>query len=125
MDIGGKQAAVRADLLPSLLRPYYQQKVYDKSPVSKWSTAGFVVRRDPKQNLTSDYRFAFEVFGAFNHLTEAQIIGGVWEFLQSLGLKDISLEINHIGQEDCQEAYSRTLAGFFVREKISALRLLQ
>ncbi|MDR3642038.1 MAG: HisS family protein [Candidatus Doudnabacteria bacterium] len=117
VDAGGHQAAIRADLLPSMLRPYYQQKVYDKSPVSKWMSSGFVVRQDEKQNLRSDYRFGFEVFGAFNHLTEAQIIGGVWEFLQSLGLKDSSLEINHIGQADCQETYSQALRDYLSGKK--------
>ena len=117
VEVAGKSAAVRADLLPSMLRPYYQQKVYDKSPVSKWVGAGFVVLQDEKQNLVSDYRFGFEVFGGFNHLTEAQIIGGVWEFLQSLGLKDCSLEINHIGQADCQETYSQALRDFLAGKK--------
>ena len=117
MDLGGKAAAVRPDLLPSMLRPYYQLKVFDKSPVSKWSSTGFVVSQDKKQNLISDFRFGFEVFGAFNHLTEAQVIGAVWEFLQSLGLKDSVLEINHIGQDECQANYSQALQDFLAGKK--------
>ena len=116
-DIGGKLAAVRPDFLPSVLRAYYQHKTYDKSPLSKWAFSGFTVQQDQKQSLSSDYSFGFEVFGQFNHLTEAQIIGGVWEFLASLGLKDCVLEINNIGSQECQTTYSQTLQDFLSPKK--------
>ena len=117
VSLPGKTAAVRADLLPSVLRAYYQHKIYDKSPLSKWAFDGFAVTQNSKQALISDYSFGFEVFGQFNHLTEAQVIGGVWEFLQSLGLKDCILEINHIGSQDAQDSYSRTLQDFLSPKK--------
>lgn len=117
IQLPGRQAGVRPDFLPGVLRPYYQQKIYEKSPLSKWAYAGFTVQQDNKQNLVSDYQFGFEVFGQFNHLTEAQVIGGVWELLQSLGLKDTTLEINHIGKEECQVAYQETLQDFLQSKK--------
>ena len=36
--------------------------------------------------------------------------------LKGLGLEDCVLEINHIGQDDCQEAYSRTLQDFYPKK---------
>ncbi len=118
LEMPGRQAALRADLLPGALRPYYQYKIYEKSTLSKWAYSGFAVKSDQKTgDLLSDYQFGFEVFGLFGHLTEAQTIGAVWEFLRSLGLKDSLLEINHIGQEECQEAYSRTLQEYLSAKK--------
>ncbi len=111
------QAVIRGDFLPGLLRAYYQRKVYEKSPLSKWAASGFTVKRDENENLVSDYQFNFEVFGQFNHLTEAQVIGSVWEFLLGLGLKDSVLEINSLGKEDCQLAYSQTLQDYLVAKK--------
>jgi histidyl-tRNA synthetase len=111
------QAVVRGDFLPGLLRAYYQHKVYEKSPVSKWAASGWTVKLDENENLISDYQFSFEVFGQFNHLTEAQVIGSVWEFLQALGLKDSTLEINSLGKEECQVAYSQTLQDYLMRKK--------
>ncbi|HVY68077.1 MAG TPA: His/Gly/Thr/Pro-type tRNA ligase C-terminal domain-containing protein, partial [Patescibacteria group bacterium] len=67
--------------------------------------------------LLQDQEFGFEVFGAFNHLTEAQVVGGVWELLQSLGLKEAVLEINHIGQDECQLAYSQSLHDYLAAKK--------
>jgi histidyl-tRNA synthetase len=111
------QAVIRGDFLPGLLRAYYQRKIYEKSPLSKWASSGFTVKRDENENLISDYQFNFEVFGQFNHLTEAQVIGSVWEFLQGLGLKDSVLEINSLGKEDCQSAYSQTLQDYLMVKK--------
>jgi histidyl-tRNA synthetase len=115
--IATKMAALRGDFLPGVLRAYYQHKIYEQSPLSKWNFGGFVSGLNEAGNLVSDYQYGFEVFGAFNHLTEAQVIGGVWEFLQSLGLKDCVLEINHLGKEECQMAYQQTLRDFLVGKK--------
>jgi histidyl-tRNA synthetase len=108
---------LRGGFLPGLLRAYYQNKVYEKSPLSKWSASGFTVKQDSSGNPVSDYEFAFEVFGQFNHLTEAQVIGSVWEFLQGLGLTDTVLEINSLGKEECQVAYSQTLQDYLMAKK--------
>ena len=111
------KAVVRGGFLPGLLRAYYQNKVYEKFPLSKWAASGFVARQDQSGGLVSDYEFALEVFGQFNHLTEAQVIGSVWEFLQGLGLKDAVLEINSLGKEECQAAYSQTLQDYLMGKK--------
>ncbi len=108
---------LRGNFLPGLLRAYYSHKIYEKSTLSKWAYSGFIVKQDAGLNLVSDYQFGFEVFGQFNHLTEAQVIGGVWELLQSLGLKDLVLEINHLGKEDSQTAYQETLKDFLIGKK--------
>lgn len=114
----GKQVVMRPELLPSVLRSYGQGKVYDKVPLSKWLTVGQVVRQDSQTlKLHSDMQFGFEVFGTFNHLTEAQAIGVVWEYLQSFGIKDIVLEINSIGTPESQAVYQDTLHDFFSSKK--------
>ncbi len=117
IDLAGRPAILRGDFLPGVLRAYYQQKVYETSPFSKWQYSGSIVKQDKAGRAISDYVFGFEVFGSFNHLTEAQVIGGVWELLKGLGLEDCVLEINHIGQDDCQEDYSRTLEDFLSGKK--------
>jgi histidyl-tRNA synthetase len=117
VQLPGKTAVLRSEFLPSVLRAYYQHKIYDKSPLSKWAYSGYVIKQDQNQQIKSEYMFGFEVFGAFNHLTEAQVIGGVWEFLQSIGLTECVLEINHIGNEECQVAYSQTLQDFLSGKK--------
>jgi len=117
VELSGKQAVARANFLPGVLRSYYQHKVFEKSTLSKWMYSGFTVATNESGDLLSEYQFGFEVFGNFNHLTEAQVIGGVWEFLQELGLKESVLEINNIGKEEVQAAYSQTLLDFLQGKK--------
>jgi len=117
IDLNGRPAVLRGDFLPGVLRAYYQHKVYETSPFSKWQYSGFTATADKDGRAVSDYVFGFEIFGSFNHLTEAQVIGAVWELLLGLGLEDCVLEINHIGQDECQEAYSHTLQDFLSGKK--------
>ena len=108
---------MRPMLLPSVLRAYAQQKVYETSPLSKWWYSGFTATQAEKAQVATDYNFGFEVFGTFTHLAEAQLISGVWELLQSLGLKDLSLEINSIGEDACQRVYEEVLASYLSGKK--------
>ena len=112
----GTEAVLRYDFLPGILRQYYNNKIYEKSPLSKWAYSGFVAKLG-KTGLVTDFRYGFEVFGLFNHLTEAQVVGGVWKLLVDLGLTDAVLEINHLGKEDCQTAYVKTLQDFLQGKK--------
>lgn len=117
-DIAGKSVGLRSSLLPSILRAYHQHKVYEKAPMSKWWYKGMVAEKQATDGaLRGFYEFGFELFGSFSHLTEAQLIGTVWEFLKALGLDDISLEINSIGEEECQRVYSENLQDFLSGKK--------
>ena len=112
----GKTAVLRREFLPSVMRSYYQKKVFEEHAMSKWSFSGLTVSQTD-DNRASDYRFGFEIFGQFTHLTEAQLISLVWEFLQSLGFSELSLEINNIGTADSQSVYQGILHDFLAGKK--------
>jgi histidyl-tRNA synthetase len=115
---GGRQVGVRPALLPSVLRSYAQGKIAEKMVTSKWAYQGVTTTQDPETlKLSQDIEFGFEVFGTFNHLTEAQAIGVVWEYLASFGLTDLVLEINNIGTSECQAVYQDTLQDFLAAKK--------
>ncbi len=116
-EVSGRPAALRPSLLPSVLRCYYQYKIFEKQPLSKWYYAGWTNRQGVRGALTSNYEYGFEVLGSFGHLAEAQLIGAVWELLKSLGLSTVALEINNIGQEACQIAYQDSLKDYLLGKK--------
>lgn len=111
---GGKPMGVRTALLPSILRHYVQNKVAEMQPLSKWLYLGNVVETDSRQAVHFNYQFGFEVFGAFNHLTEAQVVSAVWDLTQRLGLaeEDIQVEINTSGDPAAQAAYANILKDY-------------
>lgn len=116
-EVYGRPAVLRPALLPPVLRAYVQQKVYEVAPISKWWYSGFTVAQPEKNSPQADFNFGFEVFGTFSHLAEAQLVSGVWEMFNSLGLKDLVLEINSIGEEACQRVYEEALAGYLSGKK--------
>lgn len=116
-DTAGKNVAVRPSILPSVLRAYSQNKVYETSPLSKWVYSGLSVWLGAKNQFVNNYEFGLEVIGTFTHLTEAQVIGAVWQFVKSLGIGDLSLEINSIGTAQCQAVYQDSLRDFLKTKK--------
>ncbi len=110
--LGNKPTALRSVLLPSVLRHYSQQALVEENPLAKWFYFGNVVEQDARQALHSNYQYGYEVMGEFNHLTEAQTISAVWDMLNKLGLADVSLEINTIGDINCQNNYQGVLKDF-------------
>lgn len=110
----GKPLGVRSALLPSILRHYAQSKVVETQPLSKWLYLGNTAQVDSKQGVHFDYQFGLEVFGTFNHLTEAQVISAVWELTQRLGLseEDIQVDINTSGDSAVQTAYQNVLKDY-------------
>lgn len=112
VELPKRSAAVRIDLLPSVLRSYGLRKTPEQNQLSKWLSDGWVSRRQLSGEIASDYRFNLEILGTFTHLTEAQAICCVWEYAQSLSLSEVALEVNTVGSQACQEAYADALKDF-------------
>lgn len=111
--LGTKSVALRSSVLPSVLRYYVQNKVSEQEPMSKWFYLDNVVEQDERQAAHFGYQFGFEVLGSFNHLSEAQVISVVWEFLKHLGLEEnIQIEINMLGDSSSQSSYQNVLRDY-------------
>ncbi|MBL8029862.1 MAG: ATP phosphoribosyltransferase regulatory subunit [Candidatus Doudnabacteria bacterium] len=111
--------AVRSGILPSLLRAYYEHKLFEQGSFQKFHYSGFVSKLDHNQGIVEqDLEFGMEIFGNFGHLAEAQVIASVWELLRSLGLNEAILEINNIGDANCQKVYQESLGEFLQNRKL-------
>ncbi|HEX3099624.1 MAG TPA: ATP phosphoribosyltransferase regulatory subunit [Patescibacteria group bacterium] len=113
--LGGKTLGVRSAVLPSVLRHYVQNKIIlDEQSLSKWLYIGNVAEIDERQSVHFSYQFGLEVLGAFNHLSEAQVVSAMWDLTQRLGLgeEDVLLEINTVGDASVQTAYANVLKDF-------------
>ncbi len=113
----GRTFALRPEYLPSVLRSYAQNKVYELQPASKWMYFGSTMAVGPKSQFLADYHLGVEVFGTFSHLTEAQTISSMWHLFKGLGLEDLTLEVNHVGNAVCQKSYQESLSSFLAGKK--------
>lgn len=108
--IGGRDFALRSSLLPSVVRILAQTKMGEPQ-LTKWHYSGSCVVMGSR-DLVSDYEFGFEVWGVFNHLTEAQVLGATWQLFSALGLADVVFEVNTCGSKQSQESYETALRDF-------------
>lgn len=116
-DLGGKMVGMRAAMLPGVLRAYAAARIAETQPLLKWAFSGQTLRADSKDRPVADFEYGFEVLGTFNHLTEAQVIGAVWGMLMSLGLDEVTFEINNTGTNEAQQSYSEVLGDFLKVKK--------
>lgn len=107
--LSSKSLALRKHVLPSLLRYYVQNKVGEIQSVSKWYYLGSVAATDERQAVQLGFEFGFEAMGNINHLAEAQVIAVVWDYLDRLGIPNLTLEVNTIGDAGVQNSYQNIL----------------
>lgn len=118
MDPEGNRIAVRPDFLPSMLRAHNEHKVAEAHKLSKWYYLAPVVSYDEKQKrFVNTWEYGFEMIGEFSPLNEVQLISLVWKFLNTIGLTNLTLEVNSVGRDDCRKDYDETLRNFLQSRK--------
>lgn len=114
-DIQSKPWAIRSSLLPGVLKILAQSKV-GETDLLKWVYEGAVVKINGKDTV-GDYEFGFEVFGHYNHLTEAQVLSAAWQMMSLLGLSDVVFEVSTCGSVSSQRKYADSLLSFLAQKK--------
>ena len=59
------------------------------------------------------HQFGLEVLGASSPLADAEVIAMACEIFHKLGLKDLDLHLNSIGDANCRPQYRQKLIEFF------------
>ncbi len=68
--------------------------------------------RPQKGRLRQFHQFGAEVFGTDAPYADAEILAFLDGFLRDAGLRDVSLEINSLGDPECRPAYQKALTEF-------------
>lgn len=63
------------------------------------------------------HQFGLEVLGASSPLADAEVIAMACEIFNKLGLRDLNLHLNSIGDKNCRPAYRQKLIEFFEGKK--------
>ena len=105
----GSIVALRAAVLPSILRMYLESRVYEREPVSKWYflTSTTTQKQNPEQ-LVSNLEYGFEILGDESAISDAQVLALAWKLYDGLN-SQVSLEIGSRGCEICWPEYQETL----------------
>jgi histidyl-tRNA synthetase len=112
VDKGGRHVALRPELTASVCRAFAQHR-----PATPWKVwyAGSMFRYERAQR--GRYRqfdqVGIEVLGADDPYLDAEVIALGWEFYAALGLRQVTLRLNSLGEPDDRARYTSALAGHF------------
>ncbi len=114
LDKGGRSVTLRPEGTASVVRSFLQNSLYALPMPMKafYNIACFRYENKQKGRLREFHQFGVEAFGAENPTIDAEVVSLAINFLSSVGLKDLSVNINSIGCPECRKAYSDALKAY-------------
>jgi histidyl-tRNA synthetase len=111
---GDDQLALRPEWTAPIVRSYIQNGMHSwPQPVKLWYYGPcFRYERPQAGRYRQFWQFGFEVIGEQSAVIDAQIIQIMLNVLKELGLKDLSVQVNSIGDSQCRPYYKKLLSGY-------------
>ncbi len=112
-DQGGDHICLRPEGTAGSVRAYLQGGL-TRAGEQRWYYVGPMFRRERPQKgrLRQFQQIGVEMFGAAGPVADAELLAMAHTFLQELGLRDLTLEINSLGCHACRPAYRDALVTF-------------
>ena len=115
-DFGNRSITLRPEGTSPVVRSFVEHKAYADPQPTKYfyDISCFRYEKPQSGRLRQFHQFGIETFGTDNMLADAEVISLGYEFLNSMGIKDIELRINSIGCPKCREKHRAALREFLV-----------
>jgi histidyl-tRNA synthetase len=122
LDKGGDSMTLRPEATASIVRAYLQRGMASRpQPVKLFMKLNtFRYDKPQKGRYREFHQIDFEAIGEADPLVDAELVGLHWRLYRALGLRNLSLQVNSIGDQNCRPAYVALLAQYF-REHIEGL----
>jgi histidyl-tRNA synthetase len=114
-DRGGNSLTLKPEGTPAVCRAYVQHgfnnlpqpvKLYYISPIFRYD-------RPQAGRYRQHYQFGYEAIGEDDPAIDAEVIDMAWRFYKSLGLVNLSLQLNSIGCKTCRPQYLNALKDYY------------
>lgn len=118
-DRGGNMLALRPEFTAGIVRSFASNGELNQNLPQKLFCAGPVFRYDrPQKGRYRQFnQLNCEYFGNAEYLADVELLCLGYKILQDLGLKNITLEINSLGSNDCKKRYEKALKEYFEKFK--------
>ena len=115
LDKGGRSVTLRPEGTASVVRSFLQNSLYAEAMPAKmyYNIPCFRYEKSQKGRLREFHQFGVEVFGAKEPTIDAEVISLALTFLDRVGLKDLTVQVNSIGCKECRKAYNERLREYF------------
>jgi histidyl-tRNA synthetase len=107
--------ALRPEATASTVRAYLQHGMASRPQPVKLFSVLTVFRYDrPQAGRYREFRqFNIEAIGDEDPLVDAEVIAVLWRFLEGLGLRDLAIQLNSIGDPNCRPGYIKALVAYY------------
>jgi len=121
-DRSGDSLTLRPEGTASVVRAYVEHNLYNPPSVVKLYYMGPMFRCERPQagRYRQFYQIGAEVFGTENPEIDAEVIGMLLKYFEKLGLKELELQINSLGCDECRPKFREALLEF-LKNKINLL----
>jgi len=112
VDKGGRHVALRPELTASICRAFVQHRPL--TPWKIWYTGSQFRYEKPQRGRYRQFdQVGIEVLGADDPYLDVEIIALGWEFFRALGLSQVALLLNSLGEHDDRARYVDALKAYF------------
>ncbi len=112
VDKGGRHIALRPELTASICRAFVQHS--PQVPWKIWYTGSMFRYEKPQRGRYRQFdQVGIEVLGADDPNLDVEIIALGWEFYRALGLQQVTLILNSLGEPDDRARYVQALKAHF------------
>jgi histidyl-tRNA synthetase len=112
VDKGGRHVALRPELTASICRAFVQHR--PTTPWKVWAAGSqFRYERPQRGRFRQFDQVDIEVLGSDDPYVDVEVIALGWEFYTALGLRQVKLLVNSLGEPDDRTRYVEALGGYF------------
>ncbi|MFA6392570.1 MAG: histidine--tRNA ligase [Candidatus Paceibacterota bacterium] len=112
---GGDHLALRPEHTAGLMRSYIEHGMQSLPQPLLFYSYGPTFRHDNPQKgrYRQFYQFDMDVIGSEKSILDALVIKTTWTILEEAGAKNLSVDINSIGDKECRNGYIRELVAYY------------
>lgn len=114
-DRSGRKIALRPEATAGVVRAYFERGLNQGPQPSRLYLIGPMFRYDRPQKgrYRQFFQLDVEAIGSANAALDAEVIELARDWLEELGLRDLRLELNTIGDSKCRPAYLDQLRAYY------------
>jgi len=118
---GGDMVALRPEGTSGVMRSYLENGMHNlPQPVKLWYTGPFFRYERPQAGRFRQFhQFGFEAIGDASPSTDSQIIQMSYDVLKELGFKNLTIEVNSIGDQECRPYFKKILTSYLKSKRSS------
>lgn len=114
---GGDCLTLRPEETPAIIRAYLEHGMENlPKPVRLWHFGPFFRYERPQAGRYRQFfQAGFEMIGSESWIIDIQVIQIFYNILKNLGFKNLTVEVNSIGDFQCRPYYKKVLVNFLKR----------